>query len=807
MSTKKLVLEDRFEAYNLPLGCISHAIRAQAGGLPGALSKVGLDIFVDPRREGPGINRISIDDSLVKHVEVDGDEFLYYKLPKITIALIKGTAADRKGNITFDDMFMSGDALSICQAVKANRGKVIVQVDRLVDTPSRPRNAIIPGCLVDAIVVAEPEKRNEAYTALTGSFEIPYKDWYTWSEKIENVSTKPKKNSVTGNIIGKRAAQELRVDDIVNIGIGIPEMVSRYARKSGMLDMVTLTVESGGIGGKAILADLKEGGFLKEIEPLKHEVGTCYRCHSTIEPMVSKQWFVKMEPLAKPAIESVEKGDIKFVPERFTKNYMNWMKNTRDWCISRQLWWGHQIPAWYCDDCGETVVAKSAPCTCPKCGGTRLTQDPDTLDTWFSSALWPFSTLGWPNEESEDLKYFYPTNTLVTGYDIIGFWVSRMIFSGLAYTGKAPFDTVCIHGIVRDSQGRKMSKSLGNGIDPLEVIAQYGADALRFMLVDGSTPGNDMRYSEKKVEAARNFANKLWNATRFVLMNLPEDFQPGLPSEEKLDMSDKWVLTKLNQVAGAMSDNLDHYEMGLAAAKINSFIWDVYCDWFIEIAKPRLNSGDAEQADTARRVLVYVLDKALKLLHPFMPFITEELYQALPGSAETIMTQSWPTFDEAHNWADEEEAFEKVMDYIKAVRTMRTEMNVHPAKKTSMIIETADPAPFQSAEVYLAKFAFATDVTFTGKYEGSTDGMVQVSTHAARGFIPMMELIDRDKELARLNKEKAKAEKELAMFENQLNNPKFVERAPAALVEDIRNKHTKSQDKLANIEQSIKALG
>ena len=558
---------------------------------------------------------------------------------------------------------------------------------------------------------------------------------------------------------------------------------------------------------KAILADLKEGGFLKEIEPLKHEVGTCYRCHSTIEPMVSKQWFVKMEPLAKPAIESVEKGEIKFVPERFTKNYLNWMKGTRDWCISRQLWWGHQIPAFYCNDCGETVVAKEMPCTCPKCGGSHFTQDPDTLDTWFSSALWPFSTLGWPNEDSADLKYFYPTNTLVTGYDIIGFWVSRMIFSGLAYTGKAPFDTVCIHGIVRDSQGRKMSKSLGNGIDPLEVIAQYGADALRFMLLDGSTPGNDMRYSEKKVEAARNFANKLWNATRFVLMNLPEDFQPGLPEESKLDMSDKWVLTKLNQVAGAMTDNLDHYEMGLAAAKINSFIWDVYCDWFIEIAKPRLNSGDAEQADTARRVLVYVLDKALKLLHPFMPFITEELYQALPGSAETIMTQSWPTFDEAHNWAEEEEAFEKVMDYIKAVRTMRTEMNVHPAKKTSMIIETADPAPFRNAEVYLAKFAFATDVTFTEKYEGSTDGMVQVSTHTARGFIPMMELIDREKELARLNKEKAKAEKELAMFENQLANPKFVERAPAALVEEIRAKRTNSQSKLANIEQSIKALG
>ena len=558
---------------------------------------------------------------------------------------------------------------------------------------------------------------------------------------------------------------------------------------------------------KAILADLEEQGYLIKTEPYNHNVGTCYRCGTTVEPMTSPQWFVKMKPLAEPAIEAVRDGRIKFVPERFSKTYYNWMENVHDWCISRQLWWGHQIPAWYCDDCGETVVAKSAPCTCPKCGGTKLTQDPDTLDTWFSSALWPFSTLGWPNEESEDLKYFYPTNTLVTGYDIIGFWVSRMIFSGLAYTGKAPFDTVCIHGIVRDSQGRKMSKSLGNGIDPLEVIAQYGADALRFMLVDGSTPGNDMRYSEKKVEAARNFANKLWNATRFVLMNLPEDFQPGLPSEDKLDMSDKWVLTKLNQVAGAMSDNLDHYEMGLAAAKINSFIWDVYCDWFIEIAKPRLNSGDAEQADTARRVLVYVLDKALKLLHPFMPFITEELYQALPGSAETIMTQSWPTFDEAHNWADEEEAFEKVMDYIKAVRTMRTEMNVHPAKKTSMIIETADAAPFQKAQVYLAKFAFATDVTFTEKYEGSTDGMVQVSTHAARGFIPMMELIDRDKELARLNKEKAKAEKEMAMFANQLNNPKFVERAPAALVEDIRNKYAKSQDKLANIEQSIKALG
>ena len=557
---------------------------------------------------------------------------------------------------------------------------------------------------------------------------------------------------------------------------------------------------------KAIVADLEAGGYLKSVEPLKHEVGSCYRCHTTIEPMVSKQWFVRMEPLAKPAIQAVEEGRIRFVPERFTKNYMNWMKNTRDWCISRQLWWGHQIPAWYCDECGETVVAKEAPAACPKCGCTHLTRDPDTLDTWFSSALWPFSTLGWP-KQTEDLSYFYPTDTLVTGYDIIGFWVSRMIFSGLAYTGKAPFHTVCIHGIVRDSQGRKMSKSLGNGIDPLEVIAQYGADALRFMLVDGSTPGNDMRYSEKKVEAARNFANKLWNATRFVLMNLPEDFVPGLPGAAALDMSDKWVLTKLGQTAAAMTDNLDHYELGLAAAKINAFIWDVYCDWFIEIAKPRLNSGDAAQADTARRVLVYVLSEALKLLHPFMPFITEELYQALPGSGETIMTAAWPTADPARSWPEEEEAFEKVMDYIKAVRTMRTEMNVHPAKRTSMVIETADPAPFQKAQVYLAKFAFATDVSFTACYEGSTEGMVQVSTHAARGFIPMMELIDRDKELARLEKEKAKAEKELAMFQKQLANPKFVEKAPAALVEETRAKAARSQDKLANIEQSIRALG
>ena len=558
---------------------------------------------------------------------------------------------------------------------------------------------------------------------------------------------------------------------------------------------------------KAIVADLEAGGYLKEVEPLKHEVGTCYRCHSVIEPMVSKQWFVRMEPLAKPAIECVEKGEIKFVPERFTKNYINWMNDTRDWCISRQLWWGHQIPAWYCQDCDETIVAKQAPCTCPRCGGKNLVQDPDTLDTWFSSALWPFSTLGWPNEDSEELKFFYPTNTLVTGYDIIGFWVSRMIFSGLAYTGKAPFNTVCVHGIVRDSQGRKMSKSLGNGIDPLEVIDQYGADALRFMLIDGSTPGNDMRYSEEKVKAARNFANKLWNAARFVLMNIPEGFEPGLPAVEELDMSDKWVLSELNKTARDMTANMDSYDMGLAAAKIQAFIWDVYCDWYIEICKSRLNGGDEKQADTARKVLVYVLDRALRLLHPIMPFVTEEIYQALPGSAETIMTQSWPVFDTEHDWPEECADFEKLMDYIKAVRAARNEMGVHPAKKTTMVIETNAPEAFEKGNVYLAKFAFATEVTLVPKYEGSTDGMVQVATDTARGFIPMMELIDRDKELARLNKEKEKVQKEIDQFTRQLSNEGFVNKAPAQLVEDIRQKLAARQDKIANIEQALAALG
>lgn len=555
---------------------------------------------------------------------------------------------------------------------------------------------------------------------------------------------------------------------------------------------------------KAIVADLEAGGYLEKIEPHAHNVGTCYRCGTTIEPMVSKQWFVRMEPLAEPAIEAVRSGTIRFVPERFSKNYYHWMENTRDWCISRQLWWGHRIPAYYCDACGEVHVSAEPLAACPKCGGP-VRQDEDTLDTWFSSALWPFSTLGWPGD-TEDYKYFYPTNTLVTAYDIITFWVSRMIFSGLEYTGKAPFDTVLIHGLVRDAQGRKMSKSLGNGIDPLEVIAQYGADALRLTLILGSTPGNDTRFSEEKIRASRNFANKLWNAARFVMMNLPGDFAPGLPGADQLDLSDKWVLSTLNHLAAAVTEHLEKFELGLAAQKVQDFIWEVYCDWYIEIAKVRLNAADPAEADAARKVLVYVLCQALKLLHPFMPFITEEIYRALPGAGGSIMVEQWPVFCKELDFAADEADFEMLMDYIKAVRNLRAEMGVHPAKRTSMIIETAETAAFGRGGEYLAKFAFATDVTLTETYEGPTAGMAQAITHNARGFIPMMELIDREKELARLGKEKAGAEKEIAQFSRQLENEGFVSKAPAQVVEEIRQKLARAKEKLARVEQSIQGL-
>ena len=557
---------------------------------------------------------------------------------------------------------------------------------------------------------------------------------------------------------------------------------------------------------KAIVADLQELGLLKEIEPLTHEVGTCYRCHNTIEPMISKQWFVKMAPLAGPAVESVEKGEIKFVPERFTKNYINWMKGSRDWCISRQLWWGHQIPAWYCDDCGETIVAKEAPAVCPKCGKSHLTQDPDTLDTWFSSALWPFSTLGWPNEESEDLKYFYPTNTLVTGYDIIGFWVSRMIFSGLAYTGKAPFDTVCIHGIVRDSLGRKMSKSLGNGIDPLVVIEEYGADALRFMLVDGSTPGNDMRYSEEKVKAARNFANKLWNASRYVLMSLPEGSKNELPDLSKLEIADKWVLSKLNSLIAEVTENLEKYEMGMAVHKVYDYIWDTYCDWYIELTKARLYAEEPERKDTAMKVLVYVLDQVLRLLHPFMPFITEEIWQSIPHEGESLMLSAWPVYKEELNFKAEKDQMESVMEAIRAIRNRRAEMNVPPSKKAALYVLTAKPQIFAEGEGFLQRLAYADAVSMLEKEPENLDGMVTITTADAKLYIPMGQLVDVAKELDRIGKELEKNKKFLASLEAKLSNEKFVGRAPEAVVNAEREKAQKTRDLIASLEQSFAAM-
>ena len=550
---------------------------------------------------------------------------------------------------------------------------------------------------------------------------------------------------------------------------------------------------------KAILADLTEGGYLKEVEDLKHDVGTCYRCHQTIEPMVSKQWFVKMEPLAGPAIEAVEKGEITFVPERFTKNYLNWMRATRDWCISRQLWWGHRIPAWYCDDCGETVVAKDAPAVCPKCGGTHLTQDPDTLDTWFSSALWPFSTLGWPGS-TEELDYFYPTDTLVTGYDIIGFWVSRMIFSGLHYTGKSPFKTVLIHGLVRDSQGRKMSKSLGNGVDPLEEIDKYGADALRFMLATGNSPGNDMRYMTDKVEASRNFANKLWNAARFLLMNFADrDVALTLPKDLKLE--DKWILSRFNDLVAAVTDNLEKFELGIAVNKLYDFIWDNFCDWYIELCKSRLQGEDA---DNACRVLLYVMTGMLKLLHPFMPFITEEIWQTLPHEGDSLMISQWPVYDESLSFAAEEKEMERIMEAIRGIRNRRAEMNVPPSKKADLYIETAFGDTFAAGVPFLQRLASAAEVNVGESFE--VPGAVSIVTGAATIKIPMDALVDKAAELARLEREYNNVKKQLDGVLARLNNPAFTDKAPEAVVNGAREQANAMQEKLNLLTQSMDAL-
>ena len=553
---------------------------------------------------------------------------------------------------------------------------------------------------------------------------------------------------------------------------------------------------------KAIVEDLQAEGALVEIEDYSHNVGTCYRCGTTVEPRVSKQWFVKMEPLAKPAVEVVRNGEVKFVPERFDKTYFHWMENIKDWCISRQLWWGHRIPAYYCDDCGEVMVSAQEVHTCSKCGGNHVHQDPDTLDTWFSSALWPFSTLGYP-DDTKELEYFYPTDTLVTGYDIIFFWVARMIFSGVEHMGQVPFHTVLIHGLVRDAQGRKMSKSLGNGIDPLLVIDQYGADALRFTLATGNAPGNDMRFSDEKVKASRNFANKLWNAARFVLMYLGNDYSyPGLPKD--LAIEDKWILSKVNTLAKEVTDNLERFELGIAVAKLYDFIWDVFCDWYIEIAKIRLQSGGG--ADTAKAVLVYVLTDILKLLHPFMPFITEEIYQAIPHDTESIMISKWPEYDPTLSFADEEAQMEKIMDAIRAIRNRRAEMNIPPSKKSKVYVETAFSDVFAVGSEFIKRLAYASDVEIADAF-GDLGNTVTIVTNDAKIYIPLGDLVDFEAEAKRLQKELAAAEEKLAFINKKLDNPGFVNKAPEKVVQQNRDEAAKLTEKIANLRSSLENLG
>ena len=554
---------------------------------------------------------------------------------------------------------------------------------------------------------------------------------------------------------------------------------------------------------KAIVADLEEQGYLVKVEPYSHNVGCCYRCGTVVEPLTSPQWFVKMKPLAEAAIEVVKDGRIKFVPERFTKTYMNWMENVHDWCISRQLWWGHRIPAWYCDDCGEITVSRTDACECAHCGSRNIHQEEDVLDTWFSSALWPFSTMGWPDKTPE-LDYWYPTSVMVTGYDIIFFWVARMIFSGMEQMKEEPFGTVFIHGLVRDSQGRKMSKSLGNGIDPLEMAEKYGADALRFNLITGNSPGNDMRFYVEKCEAMRNFCNKIWNASRFVMMNLTVD-DCRLP--EKLETEDKWILSKLNQVIKEVCDNMDSFELGIAAGKIYDFIWDSYCDWYIELTKPRLNGEDEAAKESAQRVLLYVLTEILKLLHPFMPFITEEIWQALPHEGEALMIAEYPKFRQELCFPEDEVNFEMVMEAIKAVRARRAEMNVPPSRKSHLIIVTGKAKAFAEGEKFICKLAYASGIHVTDKLPESTDGMVSVITDNARMFMPMAELVDLEKERARMEKELANAKKQLDGQNAKLANENFVSRAPEHVVNLEREKKAKLEALIENLEDSLKKLG
>ena len=554
---------------------------------------------------------------------------------------------------------------------------------------------------------------------------------------------------------------------------------------------------------KAIVADLEEQGYLVKVEPYNHNVGCCYRCGTVVEPLTSPQWFVKMKPLAEAAIEVVKDGRIKFVPERFTKTYMNWMENVHDWCISRQLWWGHRIPAWYCDDCGKITVSRTDPCECEHCHSKNIHQEEDVLDTWFSSALWPFSTMGWPDKTPE-LDYWYPTSVMVTGYDIIFFWVARMIFSGMEQMKKEPFHTVFIHGLVRDSQGRKMSKSLGNGIDPLEMAEKYGADALRFNLITGNSPGNDMRFYVEKCEAMRNFCNKIWNASRFVMMNLTVE-DNHLP--ETLETEDNWILSKLNRVVKEVCDNMDSFELGVAAGKIYDFIWDDYCDWYIELTKPRLNGDDEAAKESAQRVLLYVLVEILKLLHPFMPFITEEIWQALPHEGDALMMQSYPEYSEKLNFPEDEANFGMVMDAIKAVRARRSEMNVPPSRKSHLIIVTDKAKAFTDGEKFICKLAYASGVEVRAELPESTDGMVSVITDNARMFMPMAELVDLEKERTRMEKELANAKKQLDGQNAKLANENFVSRAPEKVVNAEREKKAKLKALIENLEESLKNLG
>jgi valyl-tRNA synthetase len=553
---------------------------------------------------------------------------------------------------------------------------------------------------------------------------------------------------------------------------------------------------------KQIVADLDALGLLIKVEEHSHNVGACYRCSTTVEPITSPQWFVKMGPLAKDALAVVEDGRIKFVPERFVKIYNNWMENAHDWCISRQLWWGHQIPAWYCADCGHVTVSRTDPAACEKCHNTNITRDEDVLDTWFSSALWPFSTLGWP-DKTPDLDYFYPTSVLVTGYDIIFFWVARMIFSGMEHMKQEPFHTVLFHGLIRDAQGRKMSKSLGNGVDPIEVIDTYGADALRFNIITGNSPGNDMRFYPERCEAMRNFANKIWNASRFVMMNLTID-KNELP--DKLELEDKWILSKLNALTREVNENLEKYELGIAASKIYDFIWDSYCDWYIELTKPRLNGEDEAAKLGAQQVLLYVLIETLKLLHPFMPFITEEIWQALPHEGESLMIERYPEYSDRLAFPEDEASFEAIMDAVRAVRVRRSEMNVPPSKKPHLIIVTDKTAIFETGRVYLSKLAYAGDLTITADAPANTEGMVAVVTNDAKLYMPLAELVDLQKERERIEKELKKAQEDLDRTQAKLSNEGFTAKAPANVVTAERDRVEKLKALIDNLKESLKGL-